>query len=84
MYNFAYFIFLILSFLFFFVSSSPLSVAAKSGALLSGRFAVDIGSACGLCVASPERERAGIPGPEENPPDYDGDILLAILYMKTW
>ena len=36
------------------------------------------------CVASGERSRAGIPGPVESLPSYDGRLLFAIINMETW
>ena len=61
-----------------------LASAAKAGAVLSARIAAEVGSACGYCVASGERTRAGIPGPVETLPVYDGRLLLAITNMQTW
>jgi hypothetical protein len=61
-----------------------LSSAAKSGALLSGFFSLEIAATCGLCVASGERSRAGIPGPVEELPVYDGRFLLAVTNMRGW
>jgi len=61
-----------------------LASPAKSGALLSGSIVAEIGLVCGLCVASGERSRAGIPGPIEDLPVYDGRILHAITNMRTW
>ena len=58
--------------------------AAKSGAVLSARIVAEVGSACGLCVASGERSRAGIPGPIEYLPSYNGRFLHAIINMRTW
>jgi hypothetical protein len=58
---------------------------AKSGALLSAKLLLDIGAACrDSCVASGERSHAGIPGPVETPPSYDGDIVHAIINMRGW
>jgi len=58
--------------------------AAKSGAVLSARIVAEVGSACGYCVASGERSRAGIPGPIEELPTYDGLMLHAIINMRQW
>ena len=58
--------------------------AAKSGAVLSARIVLEVGTACGYCVASGERSRAGIPGPVEELPSYEGKLLHAIINMKTW
>ena len=58
--------------------------AAKSGAVLSARIVAEVGTACGYCVASGERSRAGIPGPIEELPTYDGLLLHAIINMRTW
>ena len=43
-----------------------------------------MGCACGLCVASGERSSAGIPGPVETLPTYRGQLLHAIVNMRTW
>jgi len=64
----------------FFVMAS----AAKAGAVLTAKVAAEVGAACGLCVASGERSRAGIPGPVEDLPSYDGTLLFAIINMRTW
>ncbi len=61
-----------------------LASAAKGGAVLSALLAAEIGSACGLCVASGERSSPGIPGPVEELPVYDGQLLHAIVNMRTW
>ena len=58
--------------------------AAKSGAVLSARIVMEVGEACGYCVASGERSRAGIPGPVEDLPSYDGLLLHAIINMRPW
>eukprot|EP00939_MAST-03C_sp_MAST-3C-sp1_P003664 g3664.t1 len=58
--------------------------AAKSGAVLSARVVAEIGASCGLCVASGERSHAGIPGPVENLPTYEGRLLHAIVNMRDW
>jgi hypothetical protein len=60
-----------------------LASAAKSGAVLAAKIALEIGR-CGVCVASPERSRAGIPGPIEDLPVYSGRLLLAIVNMLNW
>ena len=65
-------------------STWVLATPAKSGALLSAKLLMDLGAACNLCVASGERSRAGIPGPEEELPTYDGDILHGIINMRSW
>lgn len=44
----------------------------------------EVGAACGLCVASPERSHAGIPGPVEILPSYNGQLLFAIINMVNW
>ena len=61
-----------------------LSAAAKSGALFSGKLAMELATACGECVASGSRSREGIPGPVENLPEYEGSILLAVNNMRSW
>jgi len=61
-----------------------MTASAKAGALLSGTIVNELGRTCGLCVASGERSRAGIPGPVEDLPTYDGRILHAITNMRTW
>ena len=61
-----------------------LAASAKGGALLSAKIAAEVGSACGVCVASGERSRSGIPGPVEDLPSYDGQLLHAIVNMRTW
>lgn len=61
-----------------------LASAAKGGAFLSAKIAAEVGWLCGLCVASGERSRSGIPGPVENLPTYDGELLHAIVNMRTW
>ncbi len=61
-----------------------LASAAKSGAVLSAKIVAEVGGACGYCVASPERSRAGIPGPVETLPSYDGNLLFAIINMVNW
>ena len=43
-------------------STWVIAVPAKSGAVLSAKFLMDIGALCGMCVASGERSHAGIPG----------------------
>ena len=58
--------------------------AAKSGAVLSARIVAEVGAACGYCVASGQRSRAGIPGPIEELPTYDGLLLHAIINMRSW
>jgi hypothetical protein len=58
--------------------------AAKSGAVLSARIVAEIGSTCGVCVASGERSAPGIPGPVEELPVYEGQLLHAIINMRTW
>lgn len=58
--------------------------AAKSGAVLSARIVAEIGSTCGVCVASGERSLPGIPGPVEELPVYEGQLLHAIINMRTW
>lgn len=57
---------------------------AKSGALLSAKIVAEVGAACGACVASGERSRPGIPGPVEELPAYDGQIVHAIINMRDW
>ena len=64
-----------------------LGSAAKSGAVLSARLAIELGGACGVCVASPERARTGITFghlPIETLPVYRGEMLLAIVNMLNW
>ncbi len=61
-----------------------LASAAKSGALLSAQIAIEVGRSCGICVASGERSTAGIPGPIEALPVYDGRLLHAIVNMREW
>jgi hypothetical protein len=61
-----------------------LASAAKSGALLSAQIAIELGRSCGICVASGERSTAGIPGPIEALPVYDGRLLHAIVNMRGW
>lgn len=58
--------------------------AAKAGAVLSAKIVAEVGGACGLCVASPERSHAGIPGPVETLPSYDGQMLFGIINMINW
>jgi len=58
--------------------------AAKSGAVLSARIVAEIGISCGICIASGERSAAGIPGPVEELPVYEGQLLHAIINMRTW
>lgn len=45
---------------------------------------VQLGSVCGICVASGERSAPGIPGPVEDLPTYDGNLLHAIVNMRSW
>jgi hypothetical protein len=45
---------------------------------------LQVGTACGLCVASGERSAPGIPGPIEDLPVYPGQLLHAIVNMQTW
>jgi hypothetical protein len=56
--------------------------AAKAGAVLSARVVGEVGAACGLCVASGERSRPGIPGPLEELPVYEGKLLHAIINVR--
>eukprot|EP00656_Telonema_subtile_P025138 TRINITY_DN27243_c0_g1_i2.p1 TRINITY_DN27243_c0_g1~~TRINITY_DN27243_c0_g1_i2.p1 ORF type:complete len:578 (+),score=151.67 TRINITY_DN27243_c0_g1_i2:117-1850(+) len=61
-----------------------LASAPKGGAVLAAKLAEEVGLSCGLCVASGERSRAGIPGPVEALPTFKGEMLLAIINMRTW
>lgn len=61
-----------------------IATPAKSGALLSAKILFDVGSSCHFCVASGERSRAGIPGPIEDLPTYEGEMLHAIINMRNW
>lgn len=61
-----------------------MAAAPKGGAVFSARVALDVGAACGLCVASGQREHGAWPGPVEDLPTYKGEVLLAMANMRTW
>jgi hypothetical protein len=61
-----------------------MAAAAKGGAVLSARIVAELGTSCGVCIASGERSAAGIPGPVEELPVYEGQLLHAIINMRPW
>jgi hypothetical protein len=59
--------------------------AVKGGSVMSARLAVDIHSACGMCLGAGQRVNGFWPPPQESFPLYDGaEGLLAMGNMQTW
>lgn len=58
--------------------------AAKGGAVLAAQILLQVGAHCGLCISGGSRIGPGIPGEEEAPPTFEGDMTLAVVNMRGW
>jgi len=52
--------------------------------VLSAKILMDVASECGLCLGSGRRDRAGIPGPGTDSPNYKSQMIHAIMDMDEW
>ena len=61
-----------------------LAASAQGGSELATQLALVVGRACGQCVGVGQRLFDSWPPPEESPPAYRSDLLLAMPYMPEW
>lgn len=61
-----------------------ISTTSKSGAVLSAKLLLDMATLCGYCIASGQRDRAGIPGVVHAPSYRGGQLLHAADMVEEW